>query len=318
MPFLRRPPLLAHQLLSLSVGEENEPFLKRPTDRSSLSIKDRSRGHTVIRILLRAAFGIVPSKMSKKLSLSTAIVTLALVAGCSEGSGPSAAFSNVAVSFSTQPAAGTSPSGIFASGGFHLLDPLTDGAGNTLDISSAEIVLREIELERLDVPDCDVEPEPEGCVEFVVGPILVDLPTVAGVQQQVALQIPSGTYTEIEFDIHKVSSSDPADEAFLQAHGDLVDTSIRVGGTFNGQTFEFTSDLNVEQELALNLVISETDPMPTNVTIFVDLDVWFRDAAGTLVDPVSANKGGPNENLVKDNIKDSIEAFEDEDRDGRR
>ena len=272
----------------------------------------------MISILSRTAIGIVPSNLSKKLSLLTAIATLALLAACSDN-GPSAAFSNVAVSFSTQPAAGTSPSSIFASGGFYLLDPLTDGAGNTLDITSVEIVMREIELERADVPDCDVDPEPEGCEEFATGPVLVNLPTAAGLKQLVAIEIPPGTYTEIEFDIHKVTSGDPADDAFLQVHPDLVDTSIRVGGTFNGQAFEFTSDLNVEQELTLlpNLVLSEVNAMATNVTIFVDLNAWFRDASGNLVDPATANTGGSNESLVTSNIKNSMEAFEDEDKDGR-
>lgn len=43
---------------------------------------------------------------------------------------------------------------------------------------------------------------------------------------------------------------------------------------------------------------------------------WFRDANGALIDPRSANKGGANENLVKSNIRTSIEGFEDDDRDG--
>jgi hypothetical protein len=46
--------------------------------------------------------------------------------------------------------------------------------------------------------------------------------------------------------------------------------------------------------------------------------MWFRDAGGSLVDPSTANKGAANENLVKDNIRDSIDAFEDADRDGER
>ena len=43
---------------------------------------------------------------------------------------------------------------------------------------------------------------------------------------------------------------------------------------------------------------------------------WFRDGSGALVEPTSANKGGLNEGLVKENIKNSIDAFEDEDEDG--
>ena len=39
-------------------------------------------------------------------------------------------------------------------------------------------------------------------------------------------------------------------------------------------------------------------------------------ASGALRDPASANKGQANEGLVKENVKASLEAFEDEDRDG--
>jgi hypothetical protein len=53
----------------------------------------------------------------------------------------------------------------------------------------------------------------------------------------------------------------------------------------------------------------------TNVTLRLDVARWF--VSGTaLVDPATANKGGLNENLVRDNIRASIDAFRDDDRDG--
>jgi hypothetical protein len=36
-----------------------------------------------------------------------------------------------------------------------------------------------------------------------------------------------------------------------------------------------------------------------------------------LIDPDTANDGGPNKSLVEDNIKQSMEAFEDDDRSGQ-
>jgi hypothetical protein len=97
----------------------------------------------------------------------------------------------------------------------------------------------------------------------------------------------------------------------------MVDKSVRVQGTYNGQPFTYETDLNEDQDQAINppLVIGD-GVTSTNVTIIVDLDVWFRDAGGNLVNPQSGNKGGVNENMIRDNIKDSFEAFEDEDRDG--
>lgn len=92
--------------------------------------------------------------------------------------------------------------------------------------------------------------------------------------------------------------------------------SIRVEGTFDGQAFVFETDLNVEQELNFfpPLVIGES--VSTNITIKVGLDSWFLDANGQTVNPETGNDGEVNENLIKENIKNSIEAFEDKDRDG--
>ncbi|UCD22964.1 MAG: hypothetical protein JSW51_07780, partial [Gemmatimonadota bacterium] len=93
--------------------------------------------------------------------------------------------------------------------------------------------------------------------------------------------------------------------------------SIRIMGSYNGDSFLYESDLGVEQELDLipALVVQE-GAGSTNITVFVDLDAWFRDATGRLIDPDTANEGGANESLVEDNIKESMEAFEDDDRNG--
>jgi hypothetical protein len=44
------------------------------------------------------------------------------------------------------------------------------------------------------------------------------------------------------------------------------------------------------------------------------MGMWFMDSSGNLLDPRSAN----NKNLIEDNIKDSIEIFEDKDDDGEK
>ena len=93
--------------------------------------------------------------------------------------------------------------------------------------------------------------------------------------------------------------------------------SIAVEGTYNGDPFSYETDLNEEQEFDLipNLVIGEDAPA-TNITIRLDVSTWFVDGDGNLFDPATAAKGEPNENLAENNIKNSIDAFEDEDRDG--
>lgn len=233
---------------------------------------------------------------------------------CGDGTGPSSA-PKVSLSFASR-VPGQAGAGTFDGFGSPGADTLRDGS-NTLIITRAQLVLREIELERQEVADCDVEPKPAGCEDFEAGPVLVDLPLAPGAVPLVEVDVPPGTYVEVEFEIHKVSNDDPQDAAFRQANPSFIGKSIRVQGTFNGVAFTYETDLDVEQELDLvpPLVIADTTTR-TNLTVRVDLNAWFRAADGTLVNPATANKGGANEGLVKENIKRSIEAFEDRDKDG--
>jgi len=233
---------------------------------------------------------------------------VASVTSCDSGTAPLK--SNVQVSFATRrPAAAPGWMAAPALPGTAGSDTLSDGT-NTLIITRAQIVLRRIKLERLETTSCTAQPA--GCEDVEVGPVLVDLPLGPGAEQKFSVSIPSGTYDKIEFEIHKVSGDDPA---ALQG---FLDKSIRVEGVYNGRSFIYESDLDVEQELALvpALIVSEATSA-VNVTIRVLLDDWFRSSTGALLDPATGNKGGPNEGVIKDNIKRSMEAFEDRDRDGK-
>lgn len=246
-----------------------------------------------------------------------AALALALAPGCTDGAGP--LNSNVQVSFATRdPAAAPAPgwAGAARMPGAPTDDTLSDGT-NTLIITKAEIVLEKIKFEPVEVADCDVAPEPAGCEDVEVGPVLVDLPLSPGAKRQFEVDLPAASYKEIQFVIHKVTS-DASDAAFRAAHPDFpVGQSIRVHGTFNGTPFTYLTELNVEQELDLTppLVVTDTTT-GTNVTIRVGLAGWFRASNGALINPATGNKGQPNESLVNENIKRSIEAFEDRDGDG--
>lgn len=241
------------------------------------------------------------------------VALLAVAAACSDtGTGPGSD-QTVSLSFTTQ-LGGT---GASLSRAAMLEDTLTAN-GDTLIITSAEIVLREIELKRQEDDFCDTlgEADDDDCEEFSTGALLVDLPLNGEVTTAITIAPDTGVYDEIDFEVHK-PESDGDDDAFLAAHPDFDGVSIRVRGTFNGTAFTFESDLDVEQEqeLADPIVVSDTTTS-TNVTMVVDINTWFRTGGGALIDPATANKGGANEGLVKENIKDSFKAFEDHDRDG--
>ena len=235
-----------------------------------------------------------------------------ILVGCGEGTGPGGLDSGqVSLSVTTEAAGQAAFMRVAAA------DTLTD-AQNELILDKVEVVLREIEIEHISDDTCDsLDFDDDSCGEFEIGPFLLDLPLNGEIEQVLTIEADTGTYDEIEFEIHKVDDDDPQDDAFRQAHPDMVGKSIRVQGFYNGQPFTYETDINEEQEYDLvpPLVIDENTGS-INVTLRIDVDAWFRDAAGNLVNPQSANKGGENESLVNENIKQSFEAFEDDDRDG--
>lgn len=244
----------------------------------------------------------------------TAYLVAVLMAGltaCTDASSPT-----VGLAFTTRPAPGPV-------GGAQNVRVVQDNhetivtVGNdVLTIQSVEIVLREIELERVDGPDCPDDPgvSDDGCEEISAGAQVVTLPLGSSADKLVTVAVPEGTFDEVEFAIHV---PDPADGI-----PGFDGVSIRVTGMFarNGGTavpFTFTSDLSEQQEVELSppFVVPATGGL--NFTIRVDISTWFLTADGSaLVDPETADAGGANEALVEDNIRNSIEAFHDDDSDG--
>ena len=223
---------------------------------------------------------------------------------------------SVSLSFSSRPPAGLS--GVMAAENV-LADTMVLISGtDTLRITSVEIVLRKIELRRSGVSvSCDSTADEDACEEFTVGPQLVSLPLGTGVTTSLTVPLDSGTYSKIEFKIHK-PGGDSLDQIFKAANPDFATISIRVRGTFNSTAFTYTSALDQEQEYTfVPPLVVDVSGSATNLTIRADVTAWFRNAgAGTLISPTTANTGGANEGTVKQNIKSSFRAFHDDDRDG--
>jgi hypothetical protein len=274
-------------------------------------------------------------KTTSRLAAFAALASL--VAACSDGSAPSSR-SQVTFNLATGGVAGPAlnQSGALA------LD------GDVLVLDTVKLVLRDIKFKRVNEDQCDGEDESgddsatptlvrpaslhddggendgddghsDACESFNAGPYLLDVPLGTGVEKAFSVVVDTGTFDQVRFKIHKPEddSGDPKDIAFLADHPDYNQVSIRVVGSFNGTPFVFTSDLDAEQRLAFAtpLVVAES-MQNVDVTINVDVSNWFSNGAGGLVDPATGNKGGENESLVKDNIRDSFHAFRDDNRDG--
>lgn len=276
-------------------------------------------------------------------SLAGATALALTLGACSDSNAPGSA-GTMALRIATTPSGRITTAAVSPS---LVATPLTftDGAGNILVISDAQVVLKQVSFERADnataCPDGehDIEHENEthrsgsdavgtiafdesdqdeaddndSCEAEALGPMLVDLPLNSGAQQQFSIGIEPGTYTAVRFHIHKANSGSEA--SFLANHPEFVGTSIRVTGTFNDAPFVYSTSLNTVQRQRFEAPVTVDQSGSADVTLLVDLSTWFLNG-GTLVDPATAGHGGANEHLVWDNIKRSFRAFRDHDHDG--
>ncbi len=249
------------------------------------------------------------------------ILVAAGLAACSS-TGPSSGGSPVSFNTATRPA--TTPSASRASFSTTATPVTISLGGNTLVLTSVQLVAKHIEFQRLgkDVTcEQDVNAE-QDCDELNIGPVLLDLSLTPGAAQSFVADVPAGTYDQAEFHIHVVSGADASDQAFLAAHPEFQGVSIRATGTYQVGTgapvaFTYTTALDAEQELALSPPLTTNGSTAASVTLFVDVSSWFKAAGGTaLIDPATALVGGPNESVVENNIKASFKAFEDENHSG--
>ena len=248
--------------------------------------------------------------------VGAALMLLAAAAACSDNAGrlsfSLAARTGSVPAASGSPAMGASLQASCATG----QTQITLGT-DQICVTRVDLVLREIELKRLEVAACDAIPDNGDCEDFETGPILVTLPPF-GVTQVTVKDAPNGMYDKFEFKIHKPDPSNDGGFVGTLPQGFPSGVSIRVQGVYNAnaQSFDFQSDLDVGMEVALNTPLTVSGGS-ANVDLQIDLSSWFKNGAGTgLVDPASANKGFPNESLVANNIKASFHGFEDDNRDG--
>jgi hypothetical protein len=252
--------------------------------------------------------------MPRPVHAFAAIAAAAAVAACGDSGSPS---SQPQVNFSVATRPATAPANSTALAVAGTPETFTDGT-NTLVINQVQLVLREIELKPVEETTACSGTEQDGCEKLELGPLLLDLPLggTGGAAHTFSVPVAAGSYDEIEFQIHTPSDGDASDAGFVQAHPDFAGVSVKVDGTFNGQAFTYVSDLEAEEEIELSPPLVATESAATDLTLFVDLDRWFRDGGGSLVDPSSANAGQANEALVDGNIRSTLHAFEDENRDG--
>lgn len=242
------------------------------------------------------------------------------VTACSDSNGPgTGSGANVSIAVATLTAAGAGRTATAPSTMSLDREITSPGGAHTLVITGAEVSLSRLELATADSAGCADDDHPENgddrCHQLEAGPMLVDLPTDNSVVSLLTLQLPAGTYHALEAKIRPVRSDDNGGPAFLAAHPEFANASVRVTGTFDGTPFTYTGSPNASLELSFNPPIT-VGSSATTVTVHVSIDRWFADRNGNLIDPATANAGGANEQLVSDNVRRSFHAFEDNEHRG--
>ena len=278
----------------------------------------------------------------RSFSAFTIAASVSLLAGCSDsgtGTGNTATVRfNVATSSGAAAGAALDVSSA--------PETFTDGS-NTLVVESAQLVLRDIDFHLVETASCtdddlddangddhsgnggsdsraaavggqiamshDDDGDDDDCDELRIGPFLLDLPLGAGVARAFSVEVPAGSYREVEFKVHKATRE--SDATLIAVHPELEQRSVRVVGSYNGVPFDFTSNVTASQEEEFDPPLTVDGTTATELTLFVDLSTWFL-VNGVLVDPAQAVGEQPYASQVKNNIKASIRAFEDDDHDG--
>lgn len=261
--------------------------------------------------------------------LAGASAAIGMIAGCAGDSvspAAHAAVRDMSLSFMTAPAVqtGTTPAAdtVVGSSGSPTGTALQAvSGGDTLLITRVQLVLSRLELTQTTGASCENDDENDTthgpmCTEVERGSVLVDLPTDTSVQTDINANIPAGTYASLEARLRPQQSGNGRDDAaFLALHPEFQGVNVRVEGTFRGVPFVYTGAADAKLELVFSPPLA-ADSTGLNVTIHVDVTRWFRDSAGGLIDPATANRGGTNTSLVLNNIQQSFRAFRDDGRDG--
>ena len=233
-------------------------------------------------------------------------ITLSLTwMGCSKSTDPSTSGTLSLTSVYTKSVVAPK-SGLSKSSGMMAVDSVV--------ISRARFVLRDIKFKST-----------SDSLTFKSEPLIVEL-NLSGSMQNVSVKdVPFGTYSRIEFDVHRVESTEVAllPLAERAAFADFLASqrySIVINGTVYKtgvapQAFTYRSKVDAKQKIDLSpaLVVSASS-IAANSTMLISSANWFTNSIGALVDPVDPNSEG----VIDENLKNTIKVFKDNNKDGSK
>lgn len=186
---------------------------------------------------------------------------------------------------------------------------------DSIRITRARFVLRDIKFK-----------SPKGdSSNFRTAPMILELSLNGSVQTVGSIEVPFGSYSRIEYDVHRVEqpeiSSLPASEQaqFAEFLADERYSIIINGVVYNTgaapDTFVYRSKVDAKQKVDFDPTIDVSEAAPTvNATVVISSANWFKNQTGALVNPEDPN----NEGVIDENLKASIKVYKDNNKDGSK
>jgi hypothetical protein len=185
-------------------------------------------------------------------------------------------------------------------------------SADSIALDTVKILIRDIKL-GFESEDDDGFGHDSDDVAVKVGPVVVYL-NLNGLTTDFAVSnIPSGTYNNVKFKIHKIEASEtPPDPEFKEGDDSSLRYSVIIKGIYNSNPFIYKSRKSAHQKIELENPLVVEPNTATNLTITVDPSTWFI-KEGVILDPSDP----ANENDIDNNIKDSFKrCFKDNDHGG--
>ena len=171
--------------------------------------------------------------------------------------------------------------------------------------AASHVTVEEAKLLLKTVKFTEVSDEEEG--EFETESFVVNLDLAGQANPVVVGEVPEGSYKRVTFKIHKPEDTEPIpDPEFRDGPSGPQRYAVIVRGTVEGAPFELKIRESIQQRVDLSPpLVLDGDEAEVEVTLLADLDRWFVDEDGELLDP----RVEDDVDEIADAIKESFRAL---------
>lgn len=186
---------------------------------------------------------------------------------------------------------------------------------DSITITSARFVLRDIKFK-----------SPKGdSSNFRTVPMVLQLQVNGSVTSIGSITVPLGSYSKIEYDIHRVEQPEIASlpsaeqmqftEFLAGERYSIIIRGIVYAAGAAPDTFNYRSKVDAKQKVDFDPAVDVTEASPSvNATVAISSSHWFKNQLGVLVNPKDTN----NEGVIDENLKSSIKIYKDNNKDGSK